>query len=194
MRCDVHLPPHWVRTKDLDIALAASQSPHDPHFSSVFFYVPSQCKLMVDATIRLLSLLNQLCYRGKSVVITFEDGLKGTMGYLDRMGFFDHLSSSAIVFPKRDESFTVAPRRGQSTELVEIKKSTLDTKNAHMNQQKLVMVVWWGQNRDISTDNLAGGIAVNIFRAPVPGGNGNIQRLADNRIVRGGHQFISRGK
>jgi hypothetical protein len=54
--------------------------------------------MMVDGAIRLLSLANQLTRR---VRLNFEEGEFGTMGYLNRMGFFDHLHPDIEVLPGR---------------------------------------------------------------------------------------------
>jgi hypothetical protein len=56
---------------------------------------------MVDASLLLLSLANQLDQAGRQVTIEFIDGEPGTMGYLDRLGFFDRLSSTISVLPSR---------------------------------------------------------------------------------------------
>lgn len=122
MRCEVHLPPHWVRSRDLDQALAAANSPLSSSPSCVFFTIPSQCKIMVDTAVRLLSLANQLSYHGSAVTMAFESGMDGTMGYLDRMGFFEHLAASVDVRSGRPGTSTILARRGLNTDLVEIVK------------------------------------------------------------------------
>ena len=50
---------------------------------------------MVDGAIRLLSLANQLAATTRRIHLDFEEGETGTMGYLNRMGFFDHLHPTA---------------------------------------------------------------------------------------------------
>jgi|InoplaM1PM_1038563.scaffolds.fasta_scaffold20534_1 hypothetical protein len=44
---------------------------------------------MIDAIVRLLSLLNQLEHCSRRVILAFDDGMDGVMGYLNRIGFFD---------------------------------------------------------------------------------------------------------
>jgi len=69
-----------------------------PHKSThCEFCFPSGCKVMIDAAVRLLSLFNQLDYCCIKVVLDFEDGDDGAMGYLNRMGFFDHLSKNIDI-------------------------------------------------------------------------------------------------
>ncbi len=55
---------------------------------------------MVDAGTRLLSLVNQAAHAAKRVRLVFEDGTSGTMGYLQRMGFFEFLDASVRVQPE----------------------------------------------------------------------------------------------
>jgi arsenate reductase len=55
--------------------------------------------MMVDGAIRLLSLANQLAFTTRRVRLDFEEGEAGTMGYLNRMGFFDHLDPAIDVIP-----------------------------------------------------------------------------------------------
>jgi hypothetical protein len=44
---------------------------------------------MIDAIVRLLSLLNQLEHCSRRVILAFDDGMDWVMGYLNRIGFFD---------------------------------------------------------------------------------------------------------
>jgi hypothetical protein len=48
----------------------------------------------------------------RRVHLNFEDGADGTMGYLNRMGFFDHLGDSSkscrLVRPIREQNSTGA--------------------------------------------------------------------------------------
>ncbi len=75
---------------------------------------------MVDTAVRLLSLFNQLDSRTCRVRLDFEAGETGTMGYLDRMGFFDHLSKNVEVLPARPAISGVEVYGGTNARLVEI--------------------------------------------------------------------------
>lgn len=75
---------------------------------------------MVDTAVRLLSLLNQLDFRMRRVCLNFEEGEAGTMGYLDRMGFFDNLSKDIDVLPIRPAISGVKLYGGTNLRLVEI--------------------------------------------------------------------------
>jgi hypothetical protein len=76
--------------------------------------------LMVVPIVRLLSLANQLCAIGKRVTLTFLEGESGAMGYLDRLGFFDHLSPNAIALPSRPLISGAKTHFGGNSSVVEI--------------------------------------------------------------------------
>jgi hypothetical protein len=75
---------------------------------------------MVDGAIRLLSLANQLAFSTRRVRINFDEGEAGTMGYLNRMGFFDHLRREVEIFPERPAYSSAILHRGSNSMLVEI--------------------------------------------------------------------------
>jgi hypothetical protein len=76
---------------------------------------------MVDAGIRLLCLANQLQDAGKIVTLVFDDGVSGTQGYLDRMGFFDLLHPDIRVAPNRPSTSTATVYRSANPSLVEFR-------------------------------------------------------------------------
>lgn len=86
---------------------------------------------MVDAAVRLLSLANQLNATTRRVKLDFEEGEAGTMGYLNRMGFFDHLAPEIEVLPSRPTFSGAAAYRGTNSELVEIAR--INPKNRDQN-------------------------------------------------------------
>lgn len=75
---------------------------------------------MIDAAVRLLSLFNQLDLCSRRVILDFEEGEEGTMGYLNRMGFFDHLSPNVEVWPERPIYSGADRYYGMNASLVEI--------------------------------------------------------------------------
>lgn len=82
---------------------------------------------MLDAGTRLLSLVNQLAHRGRGVSIEFAEGYAGAMGYLDRIGFFDHLYPSVEVDPELP-SFSASANaryRGKNPGVVELRPISL---------------------------------------------------------------------
>lgn len=94
----------------------------DEAVTSVEFSFPTGCKIMVDGAIRLLSLVNQLAVSTRRVRLNFEAGEDGTMGYLNRMGFFDHLNQSVEVVPHRPHYSAAQVHRGGNQMLVEIQR------------------------------------------------------------------------
>lgn len=120
MLCTVQFPPVWVDTIKLDVALSKSGGPHSPQYNSATFMFPADCKIMIDAALRLQSVVNQLLYAGKSVCLVFDGQSDSSVGYLNRMGFFDHLDSSVEVLPSKPESSTAQIFRGTNSDLVEI--------------------------------------------------------------------------
>jgi len=120
MQCQISLPPRWVDASRLETAICASGRPHGPGVYEVLIHFPIGCKLMIDAAIRLLSLANQLAFTTCRVRLDFEEGETGTMGYLNRMGFFDHLALPIDVTPYRPTYSGAELYRGGNTGLVEI--------------------------------------------------------------------------
>ncbi len=84
---------------------------------------------MVDAAIRLLSLVNQLASTTRRVHLDFEEGEFGTMGYLNRMGFFDYLAEMVEVSPSRPAYSAAEMHRGSNAALVEIARINKDARD-----------------------------------------------------------------
>jgi hypothetical protein len=115
------LPAKWVDASELEYALAVRGGAHEaPPASKVTFRFPVGCKVMIDAAVRMLSLLNQLDACARRVVLQFDEGAVGAMGYLDRMGFFDCLSPNVEVYPFRPAFSAAEAFRGRNRDLVEI--------------------------------------------------------------------------
>lgn len=96
------------------------------------FEFPTGCKIMVDSAIRILSLANQLVFATRRVRLNFEEGEAGTMGYLNRMGFFDHLHPYIDVLPRRPTYSAAAIHRGGNSMLVEIARINKDARDADL--------------------------------------------------------------
>lgn len=75
---------------------------------------------MVDAAVRILSLANQLNFTTRRVRLEFDEGETGTMGYLNRMGFFDNLAPEIEVLPARPSISGALVYGGTNSDLVEI--------------------------------------------------------------------------
>jgi hypothetical protein len=132
LKCAVDFPPQWIDANKLELALRNSGGPHGAGIFDVSLRFPTNCKVMVDAAIRLLSLANQLVSTTRHVQLDFEEREAGTMGYLNRMGFFDHLDSQVEVLPNRPIYSGAALHRGSNSTLVEIARI-----NANARDQEL---------------------------------------------------------
>jgi hypothetical protein len=127
-QCIVSFPAQWVNASRFETALRSSCGPHDAGTFEVTFEFPTNCKVMVDAAIRLLSLANQLAFATRRVRLHFEEGEAGTMGYLNRMGFFDHLRADVEVLPARPAYSGAEIHRGGNQALVEIAQINKDAR------------------------------------------------------------------
>lgn len=77
---NICLPSRWVAADNLDDTLSTLGDAHASAIEEVTIRIPNNCKVMVDAGVQLLSLMNQLAQAGKQVSITFDEGQSGTMG------------------------------------------------------------------------------------------------------------------
>jgi len=128
MECVITLPSHWVNAQKLEHALLRSGNPHGSENFSVIVRLPNGCKLMIDATVRLLCLINQLEVTTKRVRLEFgSDG--DLIGYLDRMGFFDNLAASVEVLPGRPAYSAAMIHHGGNRGLVEIARINKDVRD-----------------------------------------------------------------
>jgi hypothetical protein len=119
MLCTVQFPPSWVNTIKLDDILLESRDPHSIHYRSVRFVFPDDCEFRVDALLRLLSLVNQICCEGVRVTLVFEGNLDKFMNYLVWVSFFDLLDPVAEVLPYRPKG-PHATLIGKDIQVVEV--------------------------------------------------------------------------
>jgi hypothetical protein len=87
----------------------------------VTIIVPADCKPLIDVVIRLLSLWNQVVAMTKRLRLQFVRG-EQDMGYLDRMGFFDHLARAGEVMPARPAYSRASLHRGGNRSPGEIQR------------------------------------------------------------------------
>lgn len=132
MHCIVNFPSTWIDASKFEAALTASCGPHASSTYTVTFNFPAGCKIMVDVGIRLLSLANQLASTSRRVRLSFDEGEAGTMGYLNRMGFFDHLHEDVEVDPARPMHSVARLRRGSNSMLVEIARINKDDRDTNL--------------------------------------------------------------
>lgn len=129
MQCTVRFPPQWIDITRFERALLSSCGPHDAGTYQVIFEFPVGCKIMVDAATRLLSLINQLASTTRTVLLDFQEGDAGTMGYLNRMGFFDHLAADVEIVQGWPVYSAADYHRGGNSALVEIARINKDARD-----------------------------------------------------------------
>jgi len=118
----IQLPARWTNASVLEDVLRSCPSAHEIPSAIVRFRIPEGCQLMTDAAVRLLSLLNQLDHATRRVVVEFEEDENGVLGYLGRAGFFESLSSTVEVTPKRPVYSAALQYRGRNPRLVEVER------------------------------------------------------------------------
>lgn len=132
MHCVVEFPDAWIGGDRFEAALQGSSGPFAPTTLQVTFRFPVGCKIMVDGAIRLLSLANQLASATRRVRLQFDEGEAGTMGYLNRMGFFDHLHGEVATLPGRPEYSGAMLHQGNNRRLVEIARINKDERDENL--------------------------------------------------------------
>ena len=90
----------WVDAASFESSLADAGSPLEAGVTEVFFVIPKNCSMLLDAATRLLALCNQLVWQGREVTIDFKES-EDTLSYFDRIGFLKHLNDSVGVLPCR---------------------------------------------------------------------------------------------
>lgn len=121
-KSEIYLPGQWVDSQFFEASLNNAVAPHEPYVKQVVFEMPIGCRIMVDTGIRMLSLANQLRYAQKQITLDFKNDKDGTYGYLNRIGFFDHLDSEIEVLPEKPSLSGASLYRGSNARLVEIEK------------------------------------------------------------------------
>lgn len=121
MPCNIILPAKWVDSSEFEKAyVKAFQSTQDLSLLSVHF--PTGCAVMIDAALRILSLVAYSLHHGGNVTLNFEDPDGGAMGYLNRVGFFDILpdNGSLVITPERPIFSSAKLYKGNNPGTVEI--------------------------------------------------------------------------
>ncbi len=132
MHSVVDFPANWINGDQFESALRQSYGPLAARTFEVTFNFPTDCKVMVDGAIRILSLANQLVCTSRRVHLNFEEGEAGTMGYLNRMGFFDFLRAEVNTIPQRPTFSGARLHHGQNKMLVEIARINKDARDQEL--------------------------------------------------------------
>lgn len=172
--------------------LSGGAAPHDPQVGGVVITVPVGCKIMLEAGVRLLSLANQLVHCGKSVQINFEEGDGGAMGYLDRMGFFDHLSQEVTVIPFRPVISGAHTHHGGNSGVVEIARVSHEKVDADL-PDRLARAVRasCGKRNDIDRlEHAAGFIFSELINNIEEHSGATLDGYAALQVYKGGNKLV----
>ena len=119
----MNFPAQWVDASKFEAALSDSGGPHGSTAFAATFHFPTNCKVMVDAAIRLLSLANQLASTTRHVQLDFEEGEGGTHG-VPKTAWASLTTSPPKLksFPLVHSTSAAKIYRGGNAALVEIAK------------------------------------------------------------------------
>ncbi|HVB74450.1 MAG TPA: ATP-binding protein [Ktedonobacteraceae bacterium] len=120
----VQLTDQWITAAKFEQALQDAWKIRNLSIyknTRVTFHFPSSCKIMVEASVRLLSLANHLVEEGSQVTFKFEGEQHEAMSYLNRANFFALLSEQVVVLPVRPNPIVTSYYQGHSPNLVEFK-------------------------------------------------------------------------
>jgi hypothetical protein len=173
----IELPSNWTDSAGLEAALSAGSGPHATLESAIHVNIPAGCKLMVDASVRLLSLANQLQSLNRRVTMEFSREDTQGFGYLDRIGFFDELDKKIIVKPDRPRSSAAARYHGSNSGLVEIARLVPGKIDGHIPrrlEKALTAPIKNGNRRE-----RLGNAAHNLFAELI----GNVQDHSNTQIA-----------
>jgi hypothetical protein len=99
--------------------------------SKVIVVFPKDFSVLLVAGARIISLINQLNHKGKLVILNFEK-CKKSMGYLNRLGFFDHIHENVESTPSRPKKSRAKQYKGNNKNIVEIGNIDLNDFNEEL--------------------------------------------------------------
>jgi len=108
----------WVDGDSFEKSLKSAGCVISCACKSIVFVVTHDCKILLEATARLLALCNQLVYLGKTVTLDFS-ACGQTLSFFNRIGFLDLLVKEVQVLPSRPKNSAADRYRGNSEKVVE---------------------------------------------------------------------------
>ncbi|MBR8842861.1 hypothetical protein [Pseudoalteromonas sp. JC3] len=109
----------WITANSFEKSLRKCGCPFREQIKGMLVVFPEECSVMLDAGARILYLANCLVLAGKLVELKFCETGKA-FSYLDRAGFFIHLSESITVTPQKPETSMADACRGNAASLLEL--------------------------------------------------------------------------
>lgn len=122
---DLVTPSTWITEDEFEDCLTAAGCLLSSCSNKCVIRFPENCRILLVAGARVIALANQAVSCGKAVEMDFSRCL-GTKHYLNRLGFFDHLSKRVTVLPARPAKSKARQYQGNSESLVEIASINLD--------------------------------------------------------------------
>lgn len=109
----------WICEESFESSLKEAGCFFENEADEYIIRFPNKCKILLIAGARIIALANQCAHDGKKITLDFEQ-CAATKTYLDRLGFFDHLSVAVNVLPDRPSESRAQRYSGNSEGLVEI--------------------------------------------------------------------------
>lgn len=116
---DISSSGTWITQVHFEKALKKSGSPLDAVHRHVVIRIADEQRILLCAAARVITLCNQLVCASKKVELDLSNNDQ-TLSYLDRAGFFDRLSSSVVVKPRRPKSSAAQLYMANNSGLVEL--------------------------------------------------------------------------
>ncbi len=128
----VTLPPRWVTAKEFERAYANATLSNSNYDLTIIF--PKECSVMLDAALRMLSLVSYMLNRKQSILLSFEDHNDGVMSYFNRLGFFDDIRTTPhlTIAPPLPAYSSAKLYKGYSSNIVEIKHVDIKERDASL--------------------------------------------------------------
>lgn len=124
----------WLTCDEFEDNYSAIGALLNTNESKVIINFPKGFRVLIIAGARIIALINQLEYKGKHVVLNFEN-CKKSMGYLNRLGFFDHIHERVEIIPSRPKISRAKQYKGNSKNIVEIGNIDLNEFNEELPEE-----------------------------------------------------------
>lgn len=119
-------PVAWVTAEIFEECLQQSGCFFANDADEYVIKFPKDSGILLNAIARILTLINQCAHKNKKVTLEFHAKCN-SVGYLNRLGFFDNLDSRVVVLPEKPSESRAEKFKGNSEKLFEM--SAVDPKN-----------------------------------------------------------------
>jgi len=108
----------WIKGQDLEKTLIRDGSPLESDKSTIIFVIGSKSYLLLEASARILALINQLTEINKEVILDFSNAIP-VLHYLNRSGFMQLLPSAVTILPYKPDTEKANEYKGKSDNVME---------------------------------------------------------------------------